>query len=547
MKYMLAMLLLLSIGASAQIQLDSIIVKQRFKLNGYRVIGISNDTASSSQDSSKLITEKAAKNLASTKVQYIDTAPALAAYQAALNSRLRYTDTAALLAAYRTALNARLKFTDTSAMLSAYITALVARVRYSDTASMLTAYRSALLARMNYTDSSGMLTAYQTAINARLKFTDTASMLAAYQTALNARQVTLVSGTNIKTINGSSVLGSGNIAISANLGTVTVGSTIASIPVWKTTNTTLGSDSVFCDTVNHRFLFGSQTNNTGARVTINSGATASGFPSTSGTTFSNGVLRLTDNQTQNALDFGFAYSSSSPAWIQARYNNSSATTSLILQPNNGGVVVGNPLGTVQYTDGLQVLGNSGNGNFYVTSPASTYTSNVNFTYGTNIYAKVQYSPSNNNFTLGTTSANGSGWWDYIQNNGTNMLGVYSDASVLIQNGGTFTSDGINKLQVSGSIKGTAFNDNSTTTTLSGATSGTAVFRQPAQGGLKKVVIYCSALLGATITYTFPTAFTQTPAITSTSSLSSSVVTTLTTTGVVITGSTSTGIIIIEGI
>lgn len=61
MKYMLAMLLLFSIGASAQIQLDSIIVKQRFKLNGYRVTGISNDTASSSQDSSKLITKAAAR------------------------------------------------------------------------------------------------------------------------------------------------------------------------------------------------------------------------------------------------------------------------------------------------------------------------------------------------------------------------------------------------------------------------------------------------------------------------------------------------------
>jgi hypothetical protein len=37
----------------------------------------------------------------------------------------------------------------------------------------------------------------------------------AQQTALDAKQATLVSGTNIKTINGSSVLGSGNIAISS--------------------------------------------------------------------------------------------------------------------------------------------------------------------------------------------------------------------------------------------------------------------------------------------------------------------------------------------
>jgi hypothetical protein len=37
------------------------------------------------------------------------------------------------------------------------------------------------------------------------------------QAALDAKQATLVSGTNIKTINGASVLGSGDLAISANI------------------------------------------------------------------------------------------------------------------------------------------------------------------------------------------------------------------------------------------------------------------------------------------------------------------------------------------
>ena len=37
----------------------------------------------------------------------------------------------------------------------------------------------------------------------------------ATQTALDAKQATLVSGTNIKTINSTSILGSGNIAISS--------------------------------------------------------------------------------------------------------------------------------------------------------------------------------------------------------------------------------------------------------------------------------------------------------------------------------------------
>lgn len=36
------------------------------------------------------------------------------------------------------------------------------------------------------------------------------------QTALNAKQATLVAGTNIKTVNGTSLLGSGDIAISGS-------------------------------------------------------------------------------------------------------------------------------------------------------------------------------------------------------------------------------------------------------------------------------------------------------------------------------------------
>lgn len=44
----------------------------------------------------------------------------------------------------------------------------------------------------------------------------------ATQTALNAKQDTLVSGTNIKTINGSTILGSGNIAVSASVSQATV-------------------------------------------------------------------------------------------------------------------------------------------------------------------------------------------------------------------------------------------------------------------------------------------------------------------------------------
>jgi hypothetical protein len=57
-----------------------------------------------------------------------------------------------------------------------------------------------------------------TALGNRVLYTDTSTMLGAYRTALLARQATLVSGTNIKTINGTSLLGSGNITIEGGEG-----------------------------------------------------------------------------------------------------------------------------------------------------------------------------------------------------------------------------------------------------------------------------------------------------------------------------------------
>ena len=52
----------------AQIQVDSLIVKQSIKLSGKRVTGISNDISFANADSNKLLTEYAAKNLGFVKV-----------------------------------------------------------------------------------------------------------------------------------------------------------------------------------------------------------------------------------------------------------------------------------------------------------------------------------------------------------------------------------------------------------------------------------------------------------------------------------------------
>jgi hypothetical protein len=97
-----------------------------------------------------------------------------------------------------------------------------------------------------------------------------------------------------------------------------------------------------------------------------------------------------------------------------------------------------------------------------------------------------------------------------------------------------------------SSKGLYFLANAPKTTVSCYTSGTAVFAMPQQGtGDMKVKAFLSSCVG-TASYTFPTAFTQTPSIVTTNEVAGSIVTSLSTTTMTVTGATTTGFLVLEG-
>jgi len=92
----------------------------------------------------------------------------------------------------------------------------------------------------------------------------------------------------------------------------------------------------------------------------------------------------------------------------------------------------------------------------------------------------------------------------------------------------------------------AMKNNAGITTVNNSVSGTTKFLQPEQGSsYKKVIIYLTAANG-TASYSFPTAFVNTPIILNTTGLATAKITSLSTTSVTVTGATDTGFLIIEG-
>lgn len=92
----------------------------------------------------------------------------------------------------------------------------------------------------------------------------------AEKTAWNAKQAALVSGTNIKTINGVSLLGSGNVAIESGTGVTVTGS----LTLYATQSTTLTITNFDSATTYSVSVTGGTATITGDQITYTAGATA---------------------------------------------------------------------------------------------------------------------------------------------------------------------------------------------------------------------------------------------------------------------------------
>ena len=95
---------------------------------------------------------------------------------------------------------------------------------------------------------------------------------------------------------------------------------------------------------------------------------SNGLPATSGTTQTNGVLRLSSSATSGIIDFGM---NSANPWIQATDSSGlNNNYNLLLNPNGGNVGIGTTSPTVSYGTGLHIHSGTTGSSIHLTDPTS---------------------------------------------------------------------------------------------------------------------------------------------------------------------------------
>ena len=194
-------------------------------------------------------------------------------------------------------------------------------------------------------------------------------------------------------------------------------------------------------------------------------------------------------------------------------------------------------------------GSSGNiGFFDFFSPSTSSTSHVSFESTLSSSSVTQHLLSIQPTASNTLAGGYIGlYMPVFESSFTGTVANFIDVGLTTaaNGGGTYTSKW--KVDHSGNSAQSGYLAiNQPPTAVSCSTSGTANFNEIQQGSaFKMVVVTLSAALG-TASYTYATAFTNTPVILTTSGLSASLVTTNGTSSITITGATSTGTLILMG-
>lgn len=314
----------------------------------------------------------------------------------------------------------------------------------------------------------------------------------ATQTALNAKQDTLVSGTNIKTVNSNSLLGAGNISVgtvtsvgvTAGTGISVTGSPITSSGSITVTNS--APDQVVALTAGTgigvtgtypNFTITNSSPSSGGTVTsvaaLTLGTTGTDLSSTVATGTTTPVITL-NVPTASATNRG-VLSSTDWSTFNGKFTLPSLTSGSVLFSNGTTIAQNNAnffwdntnnrlgIGTATPATTLQIVGTATTQSIipsaHNTYDLGTLANRFKSAYFNGTLAAV--STYTNNLLFGVTDLG------IFNSTGTKVLQFFGTGNVVIQNGGTFTDAGF-RLDVNGTARVSG-----TTTIIPAALTGSA--------------------------------------------------------------------------